>query len=79
MASTQTDNLKGDIEQLSGAVETSLIRLGDLDVAGRQLVQSAAAFVVTCSTRSATTPAWEAISRNVADCRPVLRWTHGPR
>lgn len=67
MASTQTDNLKGDIEQLSGAVETSLIRLGDLgDVAGRQLVQSATAFVDVFNT-FATTPAWEAISRNVAE------------
>ena len=67
MASTQTDNLKGDIEEFSGAVETSLIRLGDLgDVAGRQLVQSATAFVDVFNT-FATTPAWGAISRNVAE------------
>ena len=30
MAAAQTDNLKGDIEAFSGAVETSLINLGDL-------------------------------------------------
>lgn len=67
MAAAQTDNLQGDIEAFSGAVETSLIHLGDLgDSSLRSLTQSSTD-LVNVFNDFATTPAWDAIARNVAE------------
>jgi len=66
MASAQTDNLKGDVEAFKGSVETSLINLGDLgDSSLRSLVQ-AGTDVVNVFNDFASTPAWDAIGRNVS-------------
>src|SRR5690606_41337761 len=66
MASAQTDNLKGDVEAFKGSVETTLINLGDLgDSSLRSLVQ-AGTDVVNVFNDFASTPAWDAIGRNVS-------------
>ena len=65
MAAAQTDNLKGDIEAFSGAVETSLINLGDLSDSALREITQAGTGMVNVFNEFATTPAWDAIERNI--------------
>lgn len=65
MAAAQTDNLKGDLEAFSGSVETALIRVGDLGDTSLRGVTQAATEMVDVFNDFATTPTWDAISRNV--------------
>ena len=66
MAAAQTDNLKGDIEAFSGAVETSLINLGDLSDSALREITQAGTGLVNVFNEFATTPAWDAIERNIS-------------
>jgi len=64
MAAEQLDNLKGDLEEFSGATETALIRVGDLfDGLNRSVVQSATG-LVNVFNDFATTPAWKRVQAN---------------
>ncbi len=65
MSAAQTDNLKGDIEAFSGAVETSLINLGDLSDSALREITQAGTGMVNVFNEFATTPAWDAIERNI--------------
>lgn len=65
MAAAQTDNLKGDIEAFSGAVETSLINIGDLADSSLREITQAGTGLVNVFNEFATTPAWDAIQRNI--------------
>lgn len=66
MAAAQTDNLKGDIEAFSGAVETSLINIGDLSDSALREITQAGTGLVNVFNEFATTPAWDAIERNIS-------------
>lgn len=66
MAAAQTDNLKGDIEAFSGAVETSLINIGDLADSSLREITQAGTGLVNVFNEFATTPAWDAIERNIS-------------
>ena len=66
MAAEQLNNLKGDLEEFSGATETALIRIGDLlDGVLRGAVQSASGLVNVFNDFAAT-PAWGAVQDNIA-------------
>lgn len=65
MAAAQLDNLKGDVEELSGAIETALIRAGDLSTPILRGVTESATGFVDVFNDFATTPTWAAIEANV--------------
>ena len=67
MAAEQLDNLKGDVEEFSGAIETALIRIGDLSTPALRGVTQGATGFVDVFNEFATTPTWGAIESNVAE------------
>jgi TP901 family phage tail tape measure protein len=64
-AAEQLDNLKGDVEEFSGSVETALIRVGDLAEPSLRGLLSGGTDLVNVFNDFATTPAWAAIQDNV--------------
>lgn len=65
VAATQLDNLAGDVEEFSGSVETSLIRIGDLLTPTLRGIVAGGTELVNVFNAFAVTPAWRAIEQNI--------------